>query len=333
MAKSAEGQKKVAKGDQPLTVLITGANGFVGRHAVRAFQEAGHRVIGGVRSRSAGIPPEVEQRSYGDLASFSDWAGLVAGADLVVHLAARAHVKATSTSDEITSYRAQNLLPALSLANAAAIAGATRFVFVSSIGVNGNRTFGKPFDEKDLPNPQEPYAQSKMEAEAALVEIAKGTPLEITIVRPVLVYGPDAPGNFGALCRLVQSRLPLPLGKIDNRRSLLGVENLASLLLACGTHPAAANEVFVACDGEDISTTTLLRAIAAASGIVLINVPFPMSVLALAARLAGRTSELEKLTSDLQADNSKARSLLGWKPPLTFDEGMRAAQTGAFWKR
>jgi len=232
-----------------------------------------------------------------------------------VHCAAVAHGK----SGDI---RAVNVCGTLNLASQAAEAGVQRFVFLSSIGVNGNsNTF--PFSEADLPKPEGLYAQSKLEAEQGLWELHKRTGMEVVILRPPLVYGPDAPGNFGSLVRLVQKGVPLPLGAIDNKRSLLALDNLVDLILNCIDHPAAANQVFLASDGEDLSTTELLKAVGRAMGKPARLVPVPASILMLGASLSGNKAFAQRLLGSLQIDISKACKVLNWEPPLTVEEGLR----------
>jgi nucleoside-diphosphate-sugar epimerase len=197
-----------------------------------------------------------------------------------------------------------------------------RFLFISSIGVNGNINT-RPFTEDDEPNPAEPYALSKWEAEQGLWEIQRETGMEVVIIRPPLVYGPNAPGNFGSLMRWVEKGLPLPLGAIDNQRSLVALDNLVDLIITCIDHPAAANQVFLAGDGEDLSTTELLRGVARAMGKSAHLIPVPPSLLMLGATLLGKKAVAQRLLGSLQVDISKARRLLGWQPPVSVEEGLR----------
>jgi len=197
-----------------------------------------------------------------------------------------------------------------------------RFVFISSIGVNGNIST-RPFRVGDQPNPAEPYAQSKWEAEQGLMKLAAETSMEVVIIRPPLVYGPDAPGNFGSLVRWIEKGVPLPLGAIHNKRSLVGIDNLVDLIIHCLDHPAAANQVFLAGDGEDISTPELLRGVGRAMGKPARLIPVPAGLLQFGATLLGRKAMAQRLLGSLQVDISKTRELLDWKPPYTVEEGLR----------
>jgi len=210
----------------------------------------------------------------------------------------------------------------LNLAQQAAIAGVKRFVFISSIGVNGNINV-RPFSALDVPHPVEPYAQSKWEAEQGLWRIQQETGMELVVIRPPLVYGPGAPGNFGSLVRWVGKGIPLPLGAIHNRRSLVGIDNLVDLIVRCIDHPAAANQVFLAGDGRDLSTTELLRIVGDAMGRPARLIPLPAGVLKLSAALLGRKAMAQRLLGSLQVDISQTCETLDWQPPFTVEEGLR----------
>ncbi|MNK84381.1 dTDP-4-dehydro-6-deoxyglucose reductase [compost metagenome] len=207
------------------------------------------------------------------------------------------------------------------MAQQAADTGVCRFVFISSIGVNGSESF-KPFTEIDIPAPQEPYAVSKMEAEIGLFEIGKKTGMEIVVIRPPLVYGAGAPGNFGRLLRAVKSGVPLPFGAVHNRRTLVGIENLVSLIANCIEHPFAANQVFLAGDGEDISTSDLLRFMGDSLNRRARLLPVPVPLMQAVGNLIGRRATVQKICGNLQVDISKARKVLGWEPPLSTIEGL-----------
>jgi len=225
-------------------------------------------------------------------------------------------------ADPLAEYRRVNVDGALNLARQAATAGVKRFIFISSIGVNGNINT-RPFTEGDTPNPAELYAQSKWEAEQGLWEIQRETGMELVIIRPPLVYGPNAPGNFGSLMRWVEKGVPLPLGAIHNQRSLVALDNLVDLIIACIDHPAAANQVFLAGDGQDLSTTELLRGVARAMGKSSRLIPVPSSLLMLGATLLGKKAVAQRLLGSLRVDISKARNVLGWEPPISVEEGLR----------
>lgn len=250
----------------------------------------------------------------------TDWSVALAGVTEVIHLAARVHVMRESAVDPYAEFYRTNVAGTERLARQAAEAGVRRLVYVSSIKVNGERTAGQPFRPEDKPQPEDAYAQSKLEAELVLKDISRNTGIEVVVVRPPLVYGPGVKGNFLSLLRVVQRGLPLPLASCDNRRSLVGLSNLVDLLTICTTHPAAAGQVFLAADGEDLSTPELLRRVARALGRNARLLPFPPVLLRLAARIAGRTGVYERLCGSLQVDTGKTHELLGWTPPHSVDE-------------
>lgn len=292
-----------------MRIAITGASGFVGRTLAAAARQAGH---------------DVDPVSRVDGADYEDAPSLAKtfyGAEAVIHLAARAH-RGGADSDF-----ACNVRSARAVAAAGKASGVRRVIYLSSIGVNGNVTRGKPFSESDPPAPVEPYARSKLAAESEV----RSSGIEWVIIRPPLVYGPRAPGNFGLLVRAVARGWPLPLGALENRRSLVAVQNLCDLVLACAAHRAAANELFVVADGDDISTPGIVRGIALGLGkpAKLWNVPAP--VLRAAAALAGRARMAQGLCDSLQVDASKARALLGWLPAIRTHDGIaRAASEWGF---
>ncbi len=299
-------------------VIVTGANGFVGAALVRRLQASGHAVSG--VSRSGG---EAASSGLHCVQRYEDAAPLLAGHACLVHLAARVHVMNDAAQDPLAAFRAANVTLTENLARQAAAAGVRRFVFISSVKVNGEATPpGRPFTENDAPAPQDAYGISKMEAEQGLRQIAAETGMELVIVRPPLVYGPGVRANFAALMRAVARGVPLPLASIDNRRSLVALDNLLDLLETCIHHPAAANQTFLVSDGEDISTPELVRRMARAADKPARLFPFPVGWLDAVARLLGKQDRLQRLTGNLQLDISRARDLLGWQPPLTVDEGL-----------
>jgi nucleoside-diphosphate-sugar epimerase len=251
-----------------------------------------------------------------------DWSDVLAGQNVIIHAAARAHIVRDEVADPLEEYRKINVRGTLNLARQAALCGVQRFIFISSIGVNGNIS-QQPFTENDTSAPVDFYAQSKWEAEQGLWSIHRETGLEIVIIRPPLVYGPDAPGNFGALMKWVKKGVPLPLGSIHNKRTFVALDNLVDLVITCIEHPVAANQVFLAGDGEDLSTSDLLRGVAAAMGRPSRLVPIPSGLLLLAATILGKKAVSQRLFGSLQVDISKARDLLGWNPPLNVEEGLR----------
>jgi len=252
----------------------------------------------------------------------TDWSEALINQQVVIHAAARAHIMKEDLADPVVEYRQVNVDGTVNLARQAAEAGVRRFIFISSIGVNGNINI-KPFTEDDTPKPADPYAQSKLEAEQGLWEIQHETGMELVVIRPPLVYGPNAPGNFGSLTRWIDKGVPLPLGAIQNQRSLVALDNLVDLITTCIDHPAAANQVFLAGDGQDLSTTELLRSVARAAGKPSRLIPIPSSLLMLAATLLGKKAVAQRLLGSLQVDISKARDLLEWEPPISVEEGLR----------
>jgi UDP-glucose 4-epimerase len=243
-----------------------------------------------------------------------------------MHCAARVHVMAESVADPLAEFRRVNVQGTLNLARQAAAAGVRRFVFVSSIKVNGEATqLGRPFMADDAPAPLDAYGVSKMEAEQGLLETARQTGMEVVIIRPPLVYGPGVKANFAAMMRWLRCGVPLPLGAIHNQRSLVALDNLVDLIVTCLTHPAAANQTFLVSDGEDVSTTELLRRMGQALGRPARLIPVPVSWLKLAATLVGKPDVAQRLCGSLQVDIEKTRRLLVWTPPISLDEGLRRA--------
>jgi UDP-glucose 4-epimerase len=303
-------------------VLVTGATGFVGRALLRRLAADGHVLRAAVRSRTPDL--DAEQVRIGDLGPDTDWDAAVAGCDAVIHAAARVHVMRERAAEPLAEYQRTNVDGTLHLARRAAAACVRRFVFVSSIKVNGEATQpGRPFRADDPPAPVDAYGASKLEAEQGLRRIAAETGMQVTIVRPPLVYGPGVRANFLALMRALQRGLPLPLGAIHNRRSLVALDNLVDLIAVCTRHPAAADAVLLAGDGEDLSTTELARRLAAALGVRARLLPVPAALIEAAAHLLGRGAVAQRLCGWLQVDTGATRERLGWTPPVSVDEALR----------
>ena len=311
-----------------MRVLVTGATGFVGGHLIRRLATLdGIDVRAAVRSRSTALDAALDTVVGNALAPDSDWTSALSGVDVVVHLAARVHVMHERSADPLSEFRRVNVEGTRVLARQAANAGCKRFIFLSSVKVNGEETtVGRPFTEKDEPNAQDPYGISKSEAEAALLEVGGTTEMETVVIRPPLIYGSGVKANFAALVRAIARGTPLPFGAIThNRRSLVAVENLVDLIHVCLTNPHARGETFLVADGEDLSTAELVRRIAAALGVRPRLLPVPVIVLRWAAAAAGKEAAMRRLVGSLQVDASKARRRLQWTPPLSVDEGLRRA--------
>ena len=303
-----------------MRVLVTGANGFIGRSLCSALTSSAMPFNRGVRSADG----SAQSFAVGDIDESTDWRMALEGCDAVVHLAGRAHQLGDRAADPLDAFRRVNVQGSLALFSQAAAQGVKRFVYVSSVGVNGNHT-SAPFTEADMPAPSEPYALSKLEAEIALKRLAQETGLELVIIRPPLVYGPDAPGNFGRLLEWVRRGIPLPLGAIHNRRSMVSLGNLVDFIQLCIRSEAAAGQVFLVSDGEDISTTELLRAVARLMQQPARLIPVPAAWLEAALIALGARAAARRLCGDLQIDISKARALLSWSPPWTVIEGLTVA--------
>jgi nucleoside-diphosphate-sugar epimerase len=311
-------------------ILVTGASGFVGRALVSRL--VGHQQVRiSVRAPSlAENSPETEV-VRAQLSTDQDWSHALVGVSVVVHCAARVHVMNEESSDPLAEFRRVNVDGTLRLASQAAVAGVKRFVFLSSIKVNGEQTeFGKPFAAGQQPNPGDPYGVSKMEAEDGLRALARETGMEVVIIRPPLVYGPGVKANFLTMMRWLRRGLPLPLGAVTgNRRSLVALDNLVDLIVICIDHPSAANQIFLVSDGESLSTDALLRRMGVALGRPARLIPVPVFLLQLGATLLGKRALAQRLCGSLEIDISKTRELLGWTPPFSADEGFR--RTAAYW--
>lgn len=315
-----------------MKVLVTGATGFVGGAIVqRLLSESQHVPIAAVRRLTGELSAELQTAHVGDLLPDTNWFQALNGVEAVIHTAARVHVMRDAAIDPLTEYRRVNVEGTLNLARQAVEMGIRRFVFISSIKVNGESTsLGKPFRADDAQNPADPYGVSKQEAEQGLFALSEKTGLEIVCIRPPLVYGPGVKANFQSMMNWLFKGVPLPLGAVaNNRRSLVGLDNLVDLIVTCLDHPAAANQVFLAGDGEDLSTTELLSRVGLALGKPARLMPVPPSLLMIGATLLGKRAVAQRLLGSLQVDISKARDLLGWVPPVSVDEGLK--KTAEFW--
>ncbi len=302
-------------------VLITGAIGFVGQAFVkRLLAENGYTPVITVRKPVAQYN-QLQQFVVADLAQSVDWSEALNNTDIVVHIAGRAHILKETATDPLQAFREINVIATLQLAKQALAAGVKRFIFVSSIGVNGNHT-KQPFTEQDTPNPEGNYAVSKFEAEQALWQLTKDTNMEIVIVRPPLVYGEGVKANFLSLIKWVYRGVPLPLSLVKNKRSFVNVDNLVDLLWVVMEHPKAANQVFLVADGEDLSTPQLLKTVAKAMNKSANLIPIPVSCLRLMATVVGKKNIARQLCDSLQVDITKAKTLLDWTPKVTVQHGL-----------
>lgn len=306
-----------------MNLLVTGVSGFVGRGLANESIRRGIQVRGAMRSPGE-LPSGVEASTIGAIDGETDWIPVLKDLDVVIHLAARVHVMKESAADPLTEFRRVNVDSTLNLARQAAASDVRRFIFISSIKVNGEATrLGQAFTANDVPGPQDPYSISKHEAEQGLRKLAAETGMEVVIIRPPLVYGPGVRANFRSMMRWLKRGVPLPLGAIHNKRSLVALDNLIDLIITCLDHSNAANQTFLVSDGEDLSTTELLRRMGLALGRPARLIPMPASLLEAGAVLLGRRDMAQRLCGSLQVDISKARNLLEWTPPITVNEGLR----------
>lgn len=308
-------------------VLVTGASGFIGQRVCSVFVARGYTVSAVVRSglwHPQSPAGTLRMFAVGGMNASTEWAETLEGVDSVIHCAARAHVIKETARNPLEEFRMVNVGGTIRLAEQCVSAGVRRFIFLSSIGVLGTNTNSRgPFSASDIPAPAEDYALSKLEAEEGLRELARTSSMEVVIVRPPLVYGRGVKGNFARLLQLLERGIPLPLSAVENRRSLVGIDNLVDLLLRCVEHPRAAGEVFLVSDGEDLSVSSLLQRMARMMGRSPRLFPVPVSLLRLAGAVTGRQVEVDRLVGSLQVDITRTRELLDWNPPLTVDEGLR----------
>ncbi|MDH0304887.1 MULTISPECIES: NAD-dependent epimerase/dehydratase family protein [unclassified Pseudomonas] len=305
-------------------VLVTGGAGFVGQAVCDRLERDAVQVTKTVRTLNDEQKAARNAVALGDIGADTDWRSVLEGIDVVVHLAARAHVLKESHAEPLVEFRRVNVDAALALAQQAAAAGVKRFVFISSIGVNGNVTGETPFAEHSRPAPHAPYAQSKLEAEEALERFTKTTSMELVIIRPPLVYAAHAPGNFRRLLQLVASGIPMPFASINNRRSMIALDNLADFITCCVRHPAAGGQTFLISDDEDLSLPGILHLLGEGMGKKVRLLPVPSSLMAAGAGLLGKKNLYTQLCCSLQVDSSKCRELLGWVPPLSASDALLA---------
>lgn len=310
-----------------MRVLVTGASGFVGVAVLNQLTDKGWDALGAYRH---GVPPLLAGAKgvvVGDLGDAQVWRAALDGVIAVVHTAARVHVINDKSSDPLHEFRRVNVEGTAALARQAVAAGVRRFVFLSSIKVNGEFTeLGQTFTAEDAPAPEDPYGVSKHEAEQLLRHIASETGMEVVIIRPPLVYGPGVKANFQSMMRWLARGVPLPLAAVtQNRRSLVALDNLVDLIVTCLNHPAAANQTFLVSDGEDLSTAELLKRMGAAMGRPVRLFSIPPALFKLGSMVLNKPGIYQRLYGSLQLDIAKTRQLLGWAPPVSVDEGLRRA--------
>jgi len=308
-----------------MNFLITGSSGFVGSQLCDTLVKDGHYIKVIVRHKSIKSTKSIEIIQC-DLENLNDLPqDIFKGIQCVIHLAARAHVLSKRFLGPPSEFTLINRDTTIRLAELASSNGVERFIFLSSIGVHGLHSL-VPFTESSPINPHDSYTQSKIEAEVLLLEICNSSNMEVVIIRPPLVYGPNAPGNFGTLIKLVKRSLPMPFGAINNLRSFVALYNLVDFIIFCADRmrsPNAANQVFLVSDGEDVSTTILLRKVAKAYGVRSHLFPIPVLFMRLVAKLIRKNDMAERLFGNLQVDSSKARDLLGWVPIITMDDQLK----------
>lgn len=301
-------------------VLVTGANGFIGRALCHSFEEQQISYLPVMRQDDDSGKNTVVVE---DINEFTDWSSILPGVSAIVHLAARVHVLIDDSKNPLAEFRRINVHGTLNLARQAAAHGVRRFIYLSTIKVNGEETYELAFGAGDVPAPVDPYGISKLEAETGLQKIARETGMEIVIIRPPLVYGRGAGGNFGRLLSLIKRGIPLPLTAIRNRRSLVYVENLCDLVRVCLWHPKAPEGIQFVADGDDVSTPDLVRKMAEYCGLQARMIAVPLCFLRLAGRMTGHSHEIERLCGNLQVDSSATREQLQWQPPFTLEQGLK----------
>ena len=304
-----------------MNFLVTGAGGFVGQMLCDTLVKNGDHVTAILRSDKTNVI--ASNVIYKNLDANSNFDNTLKSIDVVIHLAGRAHVLNDAAADVYKAYAEVNIEATKNLALHAAASGVKRFIFLSSVKVNGERTKNHAFNEHNKPNPEDDYGKTKLEAECVLAYIAAESKMEVVIIRPPLIYGKGVKANFKNLIKLCQLKLPLPFGAIQNKRSMVYIENLIDFIVVCSSHPLASGEIFLISDDNDVSTSELIQSIrkALSKSSLLISIPSAWIIFAL--KLIGKESIANRLCGDLQVDISKAKTLLGWKPPFTFEQGIK----------
>jgi len=305
------------------TVLVTGASGFVGGALLERLQADGKKTPIAVVRSDKQLSAAVDIVRIEEISSQTQWKPHLANVDTIIHCASRVHVMNDTEADPLEAFRRINVHGTLNLARQAAEAGVRRFIFISSIKVNGEGTFlDKPYTAEDAPAPTDPYGMSKSEAEQGLLQLATTSAMDVVIIRPVLVYGPGVKANFLNMMRWLDKGIPLPFGAINNRRSLVSIYNLVDLIVTCIDHPAATNQTFLVSDGDDLSTTELLCRMARSLGKPVRLLPVPAWMLEFGARVLGKKALSQRLCGCLQVNIDKTQALLNWTPPVSVDEAL-----------
>jgi len=305
-----------------MNILLTGATGFLGSALLcKIKQDSELNVSCPVRKLELlGVAPFVD---VGEINESTDFSSVLAGIDVVVHVAARVHVMRDESDDPLSEYRKVNVFGTANLARQAVVAGVRRFVFISSVKVSGEFTRdGERFVETMVPNPEDPYARSKFEAEEALKEISVDSGMEFVIIRPPLVYGRGVKANFTSLMKLCTIPVPLPFSLVHNKRSMIYLENLVDFIVCCIYHPKAANEIFLISDDQDLSLSELIRTIRREMGRKSLLFPVPVKIFECLGGLIRKQAVIGRLTGNLQINSSKARTLLGWSPPYSVTKAL-----------
>ena len=304
-------------------ILLTGASGFLGNRIAQYLENSVENQLS-LAFRKNNFSAKGKYFCIGDIDNSTNFSAALSGQDIVIHTAARVHIMRENLSESLPKFRMVNVEGTLNLARQAVKAGVKRFIFISSIKVNGELTKGSGiFSEHDTPNPQDPYGLSKYEAEQGLLDIANGSDMEIVIIRPPLIYGPGVKGNFATMIKVVRFGFPLPLGLVDNRRSLVSLGNLVDLIVTCIDHPNAGNQIFLVSDRQDVSSLDLVKKIAKALGIKPHIFPVPVNLMKIQSRLIRKDLIADRLFSDLRVDSSKAEKLLDWVPIFSMDEQLK----------
>lgn len=305
-------------------IFVTGATGFIGQCLIKRLRDNGKGVTIAIRQQSASLVPPVFQ--FAELSATQSWGAGIAGHDVIIHCAGRVHILNDPSDNPAAEFHRVNVEGTLNLARQAAAEGVRRFIFLSSVKVNGEQTFsGRPFTAFDNSAPEDAYGISKLKAEEGLKKIAEESGMELVIIRPVMVYGAEVKANFRSIMMLLNKGLPLPLGAIRNKRSFVYLENLVDLLEICIDHPAAAGEIFLVSDGEDLSTPEVVRRMGLAMGKPARMMSMPSAWLETIASWVGKTAVTQRLCGSLQVDISHTRDTLGWTPPVSVDDGFRVA--------